>query len=48
VIPLGYSAVARYHGDPAALDLQDWSLHMYQQFIDGMVVGVGQLKALDL
>lgn len=36
------------HGDPAALHLQAWSLHALQQFIDGVDVGVGQPKALDL
>ena len=33
---------------PVTLDLQDWPLHTLQQFIDGVDVGVGQLKALDL
>ena len=46
--PLGYPAVALCHEDPAALDLQDWSLHTLQQFIDRVDVGVGQLKALNL
>lgn len=36
------------HGDPAALDLQDWPLHVLQQFIDGLDVGLGQLKPLEL
>ena len=36
------------HEDSEALDLQDWPLHTLQQFIDGIDVGVGQLKALDL
>ena len=31
-----------------ALDLQDWPLHMLQQLIDGVDVGVDQLKSLDL
>ena len=44
--PLGYPVVALCHGDPAALDLHDQSLHTLKQFIDG--VDVGQLKALDL
>ena len=40
--------IALCHEDPAALELQDWTLHTLQQFIDGVDVGVGQLKALDL
>lgn len=28
------------HGDPEALVLQEWSLQMVQQFIDGVNVGV--------
>jgi hypothetical protein len=40
----GHPAVARCHGDPAALV----TLHKLQQFIDGVDVGVGQLKALNL
>ena len=40
--------VALCHGDPAALDLQDWPLSELQQFIDGVDVGVGQFKALGL
>ena len=35
------------HGAPAALALQDWSFHLLQQIIDGIVVGVRQLKSLD-
>ena len=27
---LGYPVVALYHGDPAALDLQDWLSHVLQ------------------
>ena len=46
--PLGYPAVALCHECPAALNLQDWPLHTLQQFIDGVDVGVGQFKALDL
>jgi len=30
------------------VDLQDWSLHDLQQFIDGVDFGVDQLKALNL
>lgn len=33
---------------PAALGLQDRSLHVFQQFIDGVDVGVGFLIALVL
>jgi hypothetical protein len=46
--PLGYPLVVQCLGGHAALDLQDWPLHALQQFIDGMDVRVGQLKALDL
>lgn len=35
------------HGDPVAMVLQDQSL-LLKQVIDGVNVGVGQLKALDL
>jgi len=31
--PLGYPAIVLCHGDPAALVLQDQSLHVLQQFI---------------
>jgi hypothetical protein len=34
--------------DPVVLDLQDQTLHVSQQFIDGVAVGVGQLKSLFL
>ena len=30
------------------MDLQDRPLHTFQQFIDGLDVGVSQFKALDL
>ena len=46
--PLGYPVVALCHGGPAALGLQDLSLHMLQQITDGLDVGVGQLIALIL
>lgn len=46
--PLRCLVVALCHGDPGALDQQGQALHMLQQFIDGAVVGMGQLKALDL
>ena len=36
------------HGGPAALDFEDLSLHELQQFINGIDVGVGQLKVLNL
>jgi hypothetical protein len=35
-------------GDLAGLDQQDWSLHVLQQFIDGVDVGLGRLRGLDL
>jgi hypothetical protein len=40
-------AVALSHGDSTALDLQDRPLHGLQQLIKGVVVGVGQLRALE-
>jgi hypothetical protein len=43
--PLRYPVVALCHRDPAALDLQDWPFHVFQQFIDGVDVGVDQLKS---
>ena len=46
--PLGYPAVALCHGDPAAFVLQDQPLHVLEQFIHGVDVGVGQPKPLDL
>ena len=36
--------VALCHGDPAALDQQDWPLHVFQQLTDDVDFGVGQLK----
>lgn len=46
---LRYPVVALCHGDPVALVLQGGLLHLLQQLhIDGVNVGVGQLKALDL
>jgi hypothetical protein len=44
----GYPVVALYHGDSGNLDLLHWFLHAIQQFIDGVVVGGGQFKTLDL
>ena len=35
-------------GDPAGLLLQSQPLLIHQQFIHGVYVAVGQLKALDL
>jgi len=46
--PLRYPVFALCHGGPSALDLQDWPFHTLQQIIDGVDIGVGQLKALDL
>lgn len=40
--------VVLYHRDPAALVLWDKLLHTLQQLIDGIDVGVDQLKTLDL
>jgi hypothetical protein len=44
----GYPVAVLCRGDPAALNLQDWPYHTLQQFIAGVDVEVGQLKALDL
>ena len=46
--PLGYPVAVLCHGDQTALNLQDLSLHVFQQIIDGMDVGVGQLITLFL
>ena len=45
---LRYHVVALCYGDADALGLQDWPPHVLQQFVDGMNVGVGQLRALAL
>lgn len=45
--PLGYPVVLCC-GDAAVLDLWICALHMLQEFIDMMGVGVGRLKALVL
>jgi hypothetical protein len=45
---LRYPADALCHGDHATLDLQNWPFHKLHQFIDGVNVEVGQLKALNL
>ena len=42
--PLGYPVVILCHGDLAVSILEDQPLHVLQQFIDKMVVGVGQIK----
>jgi hypothetical protein len=46
--PLRCPVFALGHRDPTALSLQDQPLHELQEFIDGVLVEVGQLKALDL
>ncbi|KAL6031843.1 hypothetical protein STEG23_030819, partial [Scotinomys teguina] len=46
--PLRYPVVALCHGGPSALILLDQFLHVLQQFIDGMGVGLDQLIALVL
>ena len=46
--PLGYPIVILCHGDPVALDLQVRPLHLFQQFIDEVGVGVGYLVILVL
>ena len=46
--PLGYPVVALCHGDPAALDLQDWLFHGTQPFTDDIDLGIGQHRTLDL
>ena len=40
--------VALCHGDPLVLDLSNQTLRTLEQFIDGVDVGMGQFKALDL
>lgn len=40
---LSGTLLLRCHGDSAALELQDWPLHMLEQFTDGVDGGVGQL-----
>jgi hypothetical protein len=46
--PLVYPVVTLCYGYSTALDLQNWCLHVFQQLIDGVDVGVGQFRALDL
>ena len=46
--PPSYPVVALCHGDPAALEQQDWPLLDSQPFTNDIDVGVGQLRALDL
>lgn len=47
---LGYPIGALCHRDSVALDLQVWSHHMLQQFMDSVHVGMGQLidQVMDL
>ena len=45
-MPLRYPAVGLNHRNPLGMVLQDWSLHVLQQVIDGVVVGMGQIKTL--
>lgn len=40
-LPLGHPVVTLCHGDPVALDLQGWSLHILQQITDGVDIEVG-------
>lgn len=42
------SQISLIHGDPAALVLQNQPIHILQQLIDDIDVGVDQLKAQDL
>ena len=46
--PSSFPVVALCHGDPAALDQQDWPFHMSQQFTNEIDFRAGQLRALDL
>jgi hypothetical protein len=46
--PPSYPVVALCHGDPAALEQQDWLFQESQTFTDGIDFGVGRLRALDL
>ena len=46
--PSQISSSSLCHRDPAALDLYSQSLYAFHQFIDGVDVGMGRLKALDL
>lgn len=45
---LGYPVIGLCHRDPTTLNMQNWSLHTFQPFIDGIIIGLGQLKALNL
>lgn len=47
-IPLGFPVVVLCHGDPVVLDLSVHPLHILQQLIDCVDIGVGQLVALVL
>jgi hypothetical protein len=46
--PPSYPVVALCHGDPAALEQQDWPFHVLQRSTDDVGSEVGLLKALDL
>ena len=46
--PPGYPVAALCHGDPTALDQQEWPFHMPQQFAEGINIGVGPLKDSNL
>ena len=46
--PLGYPVFVLCHRDLVTLGLQDWPLHVLQQIIDGVDVGVGQLIGIVL
>lgn len=45
---LRYLQVILCHGDPAAMDQQEWPFHVPQQFTEGINFGVGPLKAPNL
>ena len=42
---LTYPIVALCHGDPLFLDVEDWPLHAFQQYINRVDVLVGQFKS---
>ena len=46
--PPGYPVVALCHGDPAALEQQDWTFHVSQPFFSDIDFGVGHLRAVNL
>ena len=45
---IGHPVAAQCHREPVVSDLSDCSFYVLQQFIDGVDIRVGQLKALDL